>query len=50
MSEMNIDSLKNGTISGKISQELDAKDGVVDGKIKASVWNEFVDKIGTGKK
>lgn len=37
-----INPLLNGTIAGQIAQRLDAKDGSKDGKIEASIWNDFV--------
>ncbi len=40
MTEVN--PLLNGTLAGKIAQKLDAADGSKDGKINASIWNEFV--------
>ncbi len=40
MSEVN--PLLNSTLAGQIAQKLDAKDGNKDGKISASIWNEFV--------
>lgn len=40
MSEVN--PLLNSTLAGQIAQKLDAKDGSKDGKISASIWNEFV--------
>ena len=36
----------NGTEAGKTAQELDAKDGTVDGYISASVWNAYADEHG----
>jgi hypothetical protein len=38
---MDIDKI-NGTLAGQIAQKLDAADGKKDGKISASVWNDFV--------
>ena len=37
-----INPLVNSTLAGRIAKELDKKDGKEDGKISASVWNEFV--------
>ncbi|MCQ2740417.1 MAG: hypothetical protein MJ237_09385 [bacterium] len=34
--------LLNNTLAGSIAKKLDAKDGATDGKISASIWNEFV--------
>ena len=44
----NLDRLLNTTSAGMIAQKLDAKDGNKDGKIKASIWKEFIQEIGTG--
>lgn len=44
-----INRLLNTTSAGMIAQKLDAKDGAKDGNIKASIWNDFVKEIGTGK-
>jgi hypothetical protein len=38
---MGIDKINN-TLAGQIAQKLDAADGKKDGKISASVWNDFV--------
>lgn len=40
--------LINNTEAGSIAKELDAQDGSVDGRISASVWNEYIDKWGGG--
>ena len=45
----NLDRLLNTTSAGMIAQKLDAKDGTKDGNIKASIWNDFIKEIGTGK-
>lgn len=45
----NLDKLLNTTSAGMIAQKLDAKDGTKDGNIKASIWNDFIKEIGTGK-
>ena len=37
-----VNPLLNSTLAGQIAQKLDAKDGNKDGKISASIWNEFV--------
>ncbi len=39
----------NKTAAGLLAQKLDAQDGTKDGKIEASIWNDFVDDKG-GKK
>ena len=46
---MDIQATVRGTLAGKMALALDLKDGQ-DRKISRSVWNDFVDKIGTGKK
>ena len=42
---INIEQLKK-TIAGQIAQKLDAQDGKIDGKIKASIWNDFAKSVG----
>ena len=45
----NIFNLGNNNFQVKanaVFQTLDAKDGKADGKISASIWNEFADKVG----
>ena len=50
MSSNNIQRLLDTTLAGLMAKELDAKDGdKSQGYIDASVWNEFVKKIGVGK-
>ena len=44
MTEVN--PLLNSTIAGQIAQKLDAADGTKDGKINASIWNEFAQEHG----
>ena len=44
MTEVN--PLLNKTIAGQIAQKLDAADGTKDGKINASIWNEFAQEHG----
>jgi len=44
----NVQKLLNSTLAGKMARQLDAKDGT-DNKISASIWNDFVARIGTGK-
>ena len=44
-----VNPLLNSTSAGQIAQKLDAADGTKDGKINASIWNEFVEDKG-GKK
>lgn len=48
MGDLNVD-LINGTLAGRMAQELAASDNNKnDGYIDGSVWNKFVQKIGTG--
>ena len=44
MTEVN--PLLNKTSAGQIAQKLDAADGTKDGKINASIWNEFAQEHG----
>ena len=44
MTEVN--PLLNSTLAGQIAQKLDAADGTKDGKINASIWNEFAQEHG----
>ena len=44
MTEVN--PLLNKTLAGQIAQKLDAADGTKDGKINASIWNEFAQEHG----
>ena len=44
---MGIDVIKH-TLAGQIVQQLNKKDNKDDGKIEASIWNKFVDELGTG--
>ena len=43
-----VNKLLNTTSAGWIAKKLDAADGNQNGQINASIWNEFVGKIGTG--
>lgn len=46
---MDVNKLLNTTLAGQIAKQLDAKDGNKDEQISASIWNKFVNEIGTGK-
>jgi len=47
---VDVNKLLNTTLAGQTAKKLDAKDGTEDGKISGTVWNEFIDEIGVGKK
>lgn len=45
---MDVSKLLKTTSAGMLATKLDKSDGSSDGKIKGSVWNQFIDEIGTG--